>query len=175
MTAETAVNLTAIGTVGAVLLALGIALFQDDYRKWRRHPDLHVTVSPSPPDCVLIPFWRNVESDIQIGRSFGVGAQAIMQLVEGNSYYFRIKVQNTGKETARNVEVYAKELKVFKDGDWKIVPEFPPMNLIWSNPTPQTTLYLPYLEPTTAKHCDIGYIVDPAIRKKVEEETTSSI
>jgi hypothetical protein len=126
--------LVAFGTVGAVIFAL----FQDKWRKRSYHPGLDISAVTKPPDCVKI---LSVLEEIQSSPS---GRQLVR--LESASYYLRVLIENNGNETARNVEVYAKELnRKLEDGRWKRVSEFPPMNLIWGNSLPNelTSLFSP--------------------------------
>jgi hypothetical protein len=112
--------LTPIGTVGVAIVELLIALYQDEWRRRRYHPTITVTASTGLPDCVQIPFVVDIQTNptgITIEHS------------EITSYYLRIRVQNEGEETARNLEVYAKKLLRQKsDGQWYELAEFQPMN-----------------------------------------------
>jgi hypothetical protein len=124
----------------------------------RYHPTLVVSAITKLPDCVKIPYveqrWEIIGSAMQVVRT------------ETTSYYLRVRVKNSGNETARNVEVYAKELnQEFKDGRRERVDDFPPMNLIWSNSSPANRITLPFLPPESSRHCDVGHILDPKDRK----------
>src|SRR5208282_1353689 len=154
--------LTAIGTVGVVVFVL----FQEKWRKWNYHPTLNVSVITKPPDCVKIPF---VQIDI-----YPPGWLPPARRRETTSYYLRVLVENSGNETARNVEMYAKELnRESKDGRWERVDDFPPMSLIWSNSDRASTL--PFLPPGSRRHCDVGHILDPKDRKSMEGEDRSDL
>ena len=152
-------TLIALGTVGAVVFAL----FQEEWRRRKYHPTLVVSAITKLPDCVKIPYvwerWERIGSGMQVVRT------------ETTSYYLRVLVKNSGNETARNVEVYAKELnREFKDGRLERVDDFPPMNLIWSNSSPGRADILPFLPPNSSRHCDVGHILDPKDRKLFQFE-----
>lgn len=51
MTDQTINWIQAIGTMVAVIAALGIAIFQDIMRTWFNRPELEVTIKLCPPDC----------------------------------------------------------------------------------------------------------------------------
>jgi hypothetical protein len=159
--------LTAIGTAGAVVVALVIALFQEKLRRWYYHPTLEVSASPKLPDCTKLPY-------VQVPHvSFSESNQPIMvPRRETTSYYLRILVKNNGRETARNVEVYAKKLVRHRksDSQWEKDARFPPMNLVWSNSEPDQRNYLRFLPPGMSKHCDVGHILDPKDRKDFEAD-----
>jgi hypothetical protein len=154
--------LTAIGTIGAVVVALVIAIFQDKLRRLYSRPILEVRATTKLPDCVKIPYIQN---------QFLLNQQTPeIKKCETTSYYLRVLVENNGNQTARNVEVYAKRLMRHRKSDnhWEEVPEFPPMNLVWSNSPPEQNMYLRFLPPGMSKHCDIGHILDPDGRKHFE-------
>ncbi len=156
--------LTAIGTVGAVLFAL----FQDKYRRWRGQPILEITASPKLPDCVKIPYVRPA----QFGFLQSSPQPSVIPRRETTSYYLRILVKNKGNETARNVEVYAKKLKLYRKSDeqWEEEALFPPMNLVWSNYESGQMTYLRFLPPGMSKHCAVGHILDPKDRKEFDAD-----
>jgi hypothetical protein len=134
--------LIAAGTVGAVI----VALFQDSWRRWMRRPKLETTAQINSPDCVKIPFEQKDPITQQT-------------MARADAYYLRVRIQNNGKEAARNVKVYARSLRVYRNGAWTEIREFPPMNLIWSN---LGRMYLPLLGPDkTFRHCDIAHIIKP--------------
>jgi hypothetical protein len=139
---------TAIGTVvlaaGTIVLAV-VAIFQDTVRGWFYKPTLEVSIKTQPPDCLAMPFTRPDGTFIS------------------DSYYLRIWVQNSGNTTAKNVEVYARQLLRRRADNitWDDVIEFPTMNLKWAN---IHTIYFPRIVPEMGRHCDLGHILDPAIR-----------
>lgn len=137
--------LTAGGTVGAVVFAL----FQDSYRRFLWHPVLKLAANIGPPDCIKI---SSDVTDKATGLIIG----------SADTYYLRIRVENVGNEAARNVEVYARSLRTYRNGAWTEVRQFPPMNLTWSN---LGTLYLAILAPNeTFRLCDVAHIVEPGKR-----------
>ena len=138
------------GTVADWLVAAGtlvvaaVAVFQETVRGWFYHPTFEVSAKTEPPDCVAVPFT------------------APDGTLVANSVYLRLWVKNVGSTTARNVEVYAKELRRQRaDGTWERVAPFPPMNLRWAN---VGSIYFPSIAPEMGKHCDLGHIVDPPQR-----------
>ena len=134
--------------VGTLVLA-AVAVFQETIRSWFYHPTLQVSIKTEPPDCVAVAFTSN-------------------GTFVADSIYIRLWVENVGNATARNVEVYAKELRRQRvDGTWELVGAFPPMNLKWAN---QGTIYFPLIAPEMGKHCDVGHIVDPARRHGLPED-----
>lgn len=144
---ENAANwLVAIGT----LILASVAVFQETIRGWLYGPELRASIKGAPPDCVSVPFTS------QDG------------VFLADSVYLRLWVENFGNATARNVEVYAKELRRKRvDGEWERVTAFPPMNLNWAN---LGNIYFPGIAPGMGKHCDIAHISDPARRRYLGED-----
>ena len=139
---------TAIGT----LVLATVAVFQDTIRQLFYKPKFRIAIRCEPPDCVWVPF-----TNLQTGAFIA------------HSVYLRLWIENTGNAPARNVEVYAKELRLHRaDGTWERVREFPPMNLLWANPP--GTVYWPVIVSEMGKHCDLAHIVDPALRAQRGEE-----
>ncbi len=142
------------GTVADWLVAVGtlvlaaVAVFQETIRSWFYRPKLKVSIKTQPPDCVAVPWNVN-----------GTFVDAI---------YMRLWVENVGNATARNVEVYAKELRRrHLDGTWNRMTAFPPMNLNWAN---LGKIYFSSIAPDMGKHCDLGHITDPQRRHLIHEE-----
>jgi hypothetical protein len=139
---------TAIGTIvlaaGTIVLAV-VAIFQDTVRGWFYKPTLEVSIKTGPPDCVAVPMTSPDGAFI------------------ANAYYLRLWVKNSGSTTAKNIEVYASELKRIRaDNITKdVIEEFAPMNLRWAN---VHVIFFPYIVPEIGRHCDLGHIVDPALR-----------
>lgn len=84
-----------------------------------------------------------------------------------DAYYFRMKVENSGNLRAENAEIIAEELQVMDDsGAYKKVDWFLPTNLLW------THIEKPFVEaisPKTAKLCNLGFIIKPSQRDRVDE------
>lgn len=137
---------------GTLVLA-AVAVFQETIRGWFYRPRFQVSIRTEPPDCVAVPFTR-----------------ADGTLV-ADSIYLRLWVENVGNATAKNAEVYAKELlRQRADGKWERVGAFPPMNLKWAI---LGTIYFPSIAPEMGKHCDVGHIADPASRHLLNEDAPS--
>jgi hypothetical protein len=149
-----------IMAIAAILTAIigAIAIFQETIRGWFYHPKLSVTIDSEPPDCQKT-YIRLPDEMVDLAR---------MRRID--SYYFRIKVSNSGNVPAENVEVFADELmKKAEDGKLVTVNTFLPMNLSWSH---VGWLFFPTINPETYKHCDIFHIIDPKGRRYVEAEDT---
>jgi hypothetical protein len=144
------------GTVADCLVAVGtlalaaVAIFQQTIRSWFYRPVFQVSIKTEPPDCVAVPFTRADGTFV------------------ANSVYLGLWVENTGNATAKNAEVYAKELRRQRaDGTWERLSAFPPMNLRWAH---IGQIYFPRIAPDMGKHCDLGHIVDPALRHLLNED-----
>jgi len=145
------------GTVADWLVAAGtlvvaaVAVFQETIRGWFYCPAFHVSAKTEPPDCVAVPFTDRDGTFV------------------ADSVYLRLWIKNVGNATAKDVEVYAKELRRQRaDGQWEHVAPFPPMNLKWANAG--GLIYFPSIAPEMGKHCDLGHIVDPERRQLLRED-----
>jgi len=142
------------------LLAVLVALFGDRIRGRMFGPKLDVTVSTEPPDCVRVATSYKLDSDSRfLGSDIGTV----------DSVYVRMKVQNTGRSAARDVQVFAESVMVRVPGEgWQPVRMFPSMNLPWSDlppgVDPKLRMFFPGLGPTMSKHCDLGRIAYPRNR-----------
>ena len=137
--------------IGTLTLAV-VAIFQDKIRGFFYRPEFTVRTSTERPHCVLVP-----TTSMQTG------------LASGDRIYLRVWVMNVGNAAAKNVEIYAKELRSLRaDGKWEVVKEFPPMNLKWAD---LGTMYWPLIAPQMGKHCDIAHIHDPERRAETFEES----
>jgi hypothetical protein len=142
-----------IGSI-ATLLAVIVALSKEELvRIWRR-PSLQARILLAPPDCEKIP---TTFSDMT-GRESNV-----------DSYCFRLWIENTGRERAEKVQVFAsKLLRRHADGTYKEDKTFLPMNLRWAhqqNPL-VAEIFAEGISPKMGKHCDLGKILDPSKGKK---------
>lgn len=137
--------------IGTIILAT-VAIFGRSISRYLRRPILKALVKPYPPSC-----HKTFLSHMRTGQHIA------------DCYYFRLWIENEGKTSARNVEVFANRLlKKKKDGTYKTVSLFSPMNLIWSD---WGKMIFPAIHPGTGKHCDIFHIVDPSKRKVISMES----
>jgi hypothetical protein len=148
--------LSILGTVadwvvaGGTLVVAAVAVFQETIRGWLYHPSFDVSARTKPPDCVAVPITSTDGAFV------------------ADSVNLRLWVENVGNATAKNVEVYARELhRQRTDGTWEYVAQFPPMNLRWTN---VGVIYFPSIAPEIGKHCDLGHIVDPTQRHLLHED-----
>lgn len=148
-----------VGAIGSVLLAI-LAVFQDRIRGWITRPRLQLGVKVAPPNChktawshpfpVGHPSYRSEETEYL------------------PCYYFRLAISNTGNAPANNVEVFAASLERKRaDGGYEPVGRFTPMNLLWAH---EHKIYLSLLTPKMCKFCDLGHVVHPNDRHKVNHE-----
>ena len=101
----------------ATLVALFIALFKDDYVKWRWKPTLRASIRLAAPDC-------------EPGRM-----QLTIQAEDGSKattlapcYIFRMRIENCGKEKAEHVQVYVAEASTeWADGTYQPIDGFLPL------------------------------------------------
>jgi len=132
-----------ITAVGTLILAV-VAIFGGSIGRWIRRPKLNINLKPHPPDCQKIPI-RNTTTGQDLAEC----------------YYFRIWVENKGRTSAKNVEVFAKELKKKNESKFEKVSLFCPMNLTWSH---FGEMLFPAIHPGMGKHCDVFHIVHPSKR-----------
>lgn len=143
----------------ATFLAVLVALFKDEFLRWRRKPGIRVTIALAPPDCHKTTLTYVVQ---KTAVTYGAA----------DCYYLRLWVENVGKTRAERVQVYAARLlRRSADGSFKPVEEFLPMNLRWSHGGPGgPEIFADGISPGMGKHCDLGHIVDPAFRKDVGDD-----
>jgi len=141
-----------IGTIaqwagaGATSAAVLVALFKEDLIRLWRSPELRATVQLRAPDCTATPIH------LQMGD----------HIATFECYYFRLWIENLGRERAEAVQVYAaKLLKRHADGVFRAVEDFLPMNLRWAHSNPTTPTIFADINPKMGRHCDLGRIVDP--------------
>lgn len=140
-----------LGAIGTIL-AVGVALFKDEWLRWLRRPRLAVTIKPEPPNCVQV-----------LAVVFDTTTR--QRLWSGQTYWIRIWVENHGIGRAEQVQVFAS--KLFKEGaNGKFAPVdgFEPMNLRWSNPSDpiKPEIFASGLSRGFGKHCDLCSVSDPA-------------
>jgi len=132
---------TAIGTIGAVVVALTIAIFHEHLRSLFWHPILVIECVNEPPDS-----HRTTLANPNTGQ-------------EVPCYYFRVRIRNAGNAPARMVEVFVRRVEHQRaDGEFELRKEFLPLNLLWSH---IGTVYYETIPPKVDKHCDLGHVVQP--------------
>ena len=135
---------------GVTFAAVLVALFKDEFlRRWRR-PELQVSIKLQPPDCHKMTITRMPDG------------------LRADCYYLRLWIKNTGKTRAEQVQVFAdKLLRESADGSFRDVHTFLPMNLQWAH---GHEIFAIGISPQMGKHCDLGRIINPALRKQFGDD-----
>jgi hypothetical protein len=137
--------LTAIGTVGACLIALLIALFGKRVEQWFYRPRLVLEAAVRNPDAQKVGRWSPQPRGVRVDM--------------GEAWYFRLRIENArGAAPARNVQVFLRNVERL---DGTTVSRFSPMNLKWTH-TGVTTREL--LLPEVPVFCDFIHVSDPKYR-----------
>lgn len=143
------------------LLAVLVALFKDEFLRWCRKPELHVSMVLASPDCHKTTLTY-------------VAQKPAVTCIAAECYYLRIWVENVGRTRAEQVQVFATKLcRRNADGSFKEVEHFLPMNLRWAHGqqgTHEPEIFADGISPKMGKHCDLGRVVDPKYRKDVEDD-----
>src|SRR5712692_6582762 len=115
--------------IGTIVLAF-VAVFQEWLRRLVIRPALKLEAHVSRPDCHK--------------TKFSVGYTV---------YYFRLCVENTGNDAAREVQVYLAAVERQRlDKTYEAVGRFTPMNLVWAIiRQPTLPILLPDMPP---RYCD---------------------
>jgi hypothetical protein len=153
--------LTAIGTVGAVVLALFLALYGEQVKRRTLHPLLRLRARVRRPDADKVSRWTQDQHG------------GVINL--GESWYFRLAVSNEGNDTARDVQMFLARVERKHGHKAEKVRRFTPMNLIWSNtddePKKSNRVTRPaLLRDTPEVYCDLVHICDPGTRKQQGED-----
>ena len=129
--------LTSIGTVGAVIVAVVLALWGGQIRQFGSRARFKVLFERKPPDCQLV---TNLEP---INHFTSIATPAAL---------VRFRVDKNGITAASNVEVRMLQLwRAGADGILKLDPDFLPVNLVWTNSQSTTTRVI---HPGLPRHCD---------------------
>lgn len=137
-------------SAGFTLLAVLVALFKDWFWGKIKKPILDMKFEMQPPYCT-----KTLTLSPMSPQPF-------------SSYYFRMKIINTGSQTANRVQVYLNKVsKKHPDERYYEERQFQPMNLKWSNPKSQNDpeIYASQILPGMGKFCDLGHIFDPTFRQ----------
>jgi hypothetical protein len=136
----------AVGTILAVI----VALFKDWIRATWNRPLLNAVCENRSP-------WT-IKTRVHVLSS----SQQI--LWEGDCYWVRIEVKNSGKSRAEKVQVYASRLeKLSLDDKFEEIESFIPLNMKWSNSPPNApVITLDGISPTMSAFCDAVSLSDPA-------------
>jgi len=152
--------LTAIGTIGAVALALFLALCGPYILRWQFQPKLRLRARVQRPDADKVSRTARIEN-------------LIVDL--GESWYFRLAISNDGNDAARDAQVFLARVERKFGQRTEKVGRFTPMNLKWTNTDDEQTsrdrVTRPVLLPDTPEvYCDLVHICDPATREQQGED-----
>jgi hypothetical protein len=141
--------LTAIGTVGATVVALLLA-GREQLRGFFFRPRLEVSVRLGPPDCHVIQEVQEVEWP-------GHGSTFDTEPV----FYCRLAVNNVGNRRASQVAVRMTRLwRQAEPGGYVEDADFLPMNMTWAHI--REGLVVPVLDPGLPRHCNLCHFYQPA-------------
>jgi hypothetical protein len=147
--------LTAIGTVGAVGLALILALWGEKLGRLFLRPKLSLKIHVSRPDSV------------SARRQTSIGTSA------GTAYFFRLAIRNRGNTAARDVQVFLESVERIVNGKPEKIAECTPMNLLWSNRLSATLpTLLPEMPPA---YCDLVHVEEPMLGSGGGEKQDASL
>jgi len=149
--------LQAIGTVGAVIIAL-FFFFWERIREWYKKPRLKISLQFRPPDCHFL--VTNLE------------AKRNGKIINPKAYYFRLTVSNNGRSSAKDLEAIVSKMELKSGHSWETYPQFLSTSLKWTHISEQ---YLPMILSKTEKKLDLGHIIDPAFRNDFREEQNLSL
>lgn len=144
--------LTAILTY-VIAAATALALFQDWFRSLFWYPELQMSIAAEPPDSHRTYRYASVPTTPEI-------------TFLDPCYYYRLKVRNIGNAAAREVEVYATQVKQWTDSGWSDFTQFIPQYLSWS--LLRGTTSLPIIPPKASRYCDLGHVLNPVERANVD-------
>jgi len=132
---------------GTLVLAF-VAVFQEWLKRLFVRPRLQLKAMVSRPDCHK--------------TKFSMGADV---------YYFRLRIENTGNDAARDVQVYLASVdRQRADKQYEAVKRFTPMSLKWAIlDQPTLPVLLASMPP---RFCNLGHVTDPKQRRSVAEDLT---
>jgi hypothetical protein len=145
--------LTAIGTIGAVIVALLLALRGQWISLLLSHPALDLDAKVQRPDADKV-------------RRYRLNGSQVTDL--GEYYYFRLAVTNKGKTAANDVQVFLSKVERLNGDQTEIVSRFTPMNLKWTNteqlPAKDRATRSVLLADTPPVYCDLAHVGEPQRR-----------
>jgi hypothetical protein len=130
--------------VGAVAIALLLAIWGEWVRSLRFRPKLDVTIETKPPDCIKIQTRVETRTGLLIEPS--------------TAYYCRLRVWNRGNVPARDVEVTLLRLHRVEGERTSEDPDFLPLSLRWSHVRETVT---PAIPPGLFRHIDLCHLDNP--------------
>jgi len=142
--------LTSIGTIGAVVIAIVLALWGEQIRLFGSRAHFEVLFERKPPDCQLIGY--------QAGTAW-----ATTFLLNGAAVRFR--VDKSGISAATNVEVrILRTWQADERGAFQQDRDFLPANLKW---TESDTITTRVIHPGLPKHCEFMQALQPSDGEKL--------
>lgn len=132
-----------MGVLVALLLGI-VGIFQDRIRSWFRKPNLKISIKVEPPDCHMIPLTKKETGE-----------------VIDDVYYLRFRINNSGNQEARDVQVIVTELYEFNNRECVRVDSFLPLNLVWSHThemSMENRMIMKTIPEDVFRHCDLGYL-----------------
>ncbi|MGD0590740.1 MAG: hypothetical protein ABSA44_08080 [Bacteroidota bacterium] len=148
--------LQAIGTIGAVIVAL-FFFFWERIREWWNKPHLGISLQFNPPDC---------------HRIITVAQRDDGRIVNPDAFWFRLTASNKGRNSAKDLEAIISNMERKNNNTWETYSPFLPSNLKWTH---ISTQYLPMLLPKTEKKLDLGHIMDPNFRRAFLSERNPAL
>jgi hypothetical protein len=142
--------LTAVGTVGTVVIALILAVWGEEIKGSFVRPKLSLKARVGRP-----------YSEKTVWRGLKVANPASV-------YYFRLAIQNRGNTAAHDVQVFLASIERVTAAGLEDVSRFAPMNLNWSYRRSATLpVLLPHMPPV---FCDVGHVTDPLYKNSLSED-----
>jgi hypothetical protein len=137
----------------AVSVAIAIiAIWQDRIRAWFTRPKVSLIVQTGSP------FSDLTVLDAQVAVQNPDGTLNVGVVGSARCYYFRVLVKNSGKATAKHVEVFVQSVKrMLADESEELLKDFPPMNLKWAHSGGVEK----DLSPGMSRFVDLGFVLDP--------------
>jgi hypothetical protein len=147
--------LTAVGTMGAVVVALVLVLWGEKIGHLVVRPKLSLRARVGRPDS------ERTQRQTNTGASAGI------------AYFFRLAVRNRGNAAAHDVQVYLDSVERIINGKPEKVTEYTPMNLVWAYRGSATLpTLLPDMPPT---YCDLAHVDEPMPSRNLEEQREASL
>jgi hypothetical protein len=146
--------LTAIGTVGACVIALVVAFFGKWMERFFFHPKLRLIASVKRP---------NSARPERYTRNSNGGA-----IPAGEAWFFRLEIKNESRvRAARGVQILLSEVERIDADRVEPVKRFSPMNLNWTHLGRSTR---DLILPQSPQYCDFIHIGQPEYKGQTNEE-----
>jgi hypothetical protein len=149
--------LAASGTVGAVIVALVLALFGEKIGRLVVRPKLSMR-------------------KVRVGRPDSERTRRVLTRTGGSAgiaYFFRLAIRNRGNTAAHDVQVFLDSVERVVNGKPEKVTEYTPMNLVWAYRGSATLpTLLPDMPPT---YCDLAHVDEPKPGLDLGEKQEASL